>query len=101
VRSILSLGNFSVSSNLIAETNTSCLRFLAQECTLFLSYINGTKAHVAVPLDDDKQPDINKDYVCVIDLGLFELSLRMDDKANPVRYYQNLSWIRHISLFFN
>ncbi|KAL0869015.1 hypothetical protein ABMA27_007335, partial [Loxostege sticticalis] len=83
IRTLLTLGNFSVSSNLIAETNTSCLRFLAQECTLFLAHLNMAKPNARVPQDDDKHPDVNKDYVCVIDLGLFELSLRMDDKANP------------------
>ncbi|XP_028161137.1 autophagy-related protein 2 homolog A-like isoform X2 [Ostrinia furnacalis] len=83
IRTLLTLGNFSVSSNLIAETNTSCLRFLAQECTLFLAHLNLSKPNARVPQDDDKHPDVNKDYVCVIDLGLFELSLRMDDKDNP------------------
>ncbi|XP_059053209.1 autophagy-related protein 2 homolog A isoform X2 [Achroia grisella] len=82
IRTVLTLGNFAISSNLIAETNTSCLRFLAQECTLFLMHLHGTKPHVAVPQDDDKLPDVMKDYVCVIDVGLFELSLRKDDKTN-------------------
>ncbi|XP_045776886.1 autophagy-related protein 2 homolog A [Maniola jurtina] len=80
IRTVLTLGNFSVSSNLIPETNTSYLRFLAQECTLFLSYLIGAKANMPVPQDDDKYPDISKDYVCVLDVGLFELSLRMEDK---------------------
>ncbi|XP_053613848.1 autophagy-related protein 2 homolog A [Plodia interpunctella] len=83
IRTVLTLGNFTMSSNLIAETNTSCLRFLAQECTLYLRHITGTKPNSPVPLDDDKIPDLNKDYVCVIDVGLFELSIRMDDKTNP------------------
>ncbi|KAI5633052.1 hypothetical protein NE865_14270 [Phthorimaea operculella] len=81
IRALITLGNFTVSSNLIAATNTSCLRFLAQECTLFLSHLHGTKSNSAVPQDDDKMPDLNKDYVCVVDVGLFELSLRMEDKA--------------------
>ncbi|XP_052756582.1 autophagy-related protein 2 homolog A isoform X3 [Galleria mellonella] len=82
IRTVLTLGNFAVSSNLIAETNTSCLRFLAQECTLFLMHVHGTKPHVAVPQDDDKLPDVTKDYVCVVDVGLFELSVRREDKNN-------------------
>lgn len=82
IRTVVTLGNFSVSSNLIAATNTSCLRFLAQECTLFLMHLHGTKPNVAVPQDDDKVPDVMKDYVCVLDVGLFELSLRMEDKTN-------------------
>ncbi|XP_064073916.1 autophagy-related protein 2 homolog A [Vanessa tameamea] len=82
IRTVLTLGNFSVSSNLIPETNTSYLRFLAQECTLFLSTLTGAKPNAPVPQDDDKAPDIDKDYICVIDVGLFELSLRMEDKNN-------------------
>ncbi|CAG4954291.1 unnamed protein product [Parnassius apollo] len=82
IRTVLTLGNFSVSSNLIPETNTSYLRFLAQECTLFLSHLTGSKANTTVPQDDDKAPDIKRDYVCVIDVGLFELSLRTEDKSN-------------------
>ncbi|KPJ18275.1 Autophagy-related protein 2-like A [Papilio machaon] len=81
IRTVLTLGNFSVSSNLIPETNTSCLRFLAQECTLFLSH-TGTRTNEQVPQDDDKPPDVQRDYVCVIDVGLFELALRTEDKAN-------------------
>ncbi|CAB3245611.1 unnamed protein product [Arctia plantaginis] len=82
IRTVLTLGNFSVSSNVIAATNTSCLRFIAQECTLFLMHLHGTKPDMPVPQDNDKAPDVNKNYVCVIDLGLFELSLRMADKTN-------------------
>ncbi|XP_068618840.1 autophagy-related protein 2 homolog A [Battus philenor] len=81
IRTVLALGNFSVSSNLIPETNTSYLRFLAQECTLFLSHLTGTKPHTAVPQDDDKSPDIQRDYICVVEVGLFELSLRTEDKS--------------------
>ncbi|XP_013170925.1 PREDICTED: autophagy-related protein 2 homolog A isoform X1 [Papilio xuthus] len=80
IRTVLTLGNFSVSSNLIPETNTSCLRFLAQECTLFLSH-TGDRTNEQVP-QDDKPPDVQRDYVCVIDVGLFELALRTEDKAN-------------------
>lgn len=53
---------------------------------LFLYHLQGTKSSVAVPQDDDKQPDLNRDYVCVMDLGLFELSLRMEDKVNGVSF---------------
>ena len=102
IRTVLTLGNFSVSSNLIPETNTSYLRFLAQECNLFLSKLNGTKLNIAVPQDDDKTPDLNKDYVCVIDVGLFELSLRMEDKTNSVSlpFFFFFSDINHINSFF-
>lgn len=82
IRTVVTLGNFSVSSNLITETNTSCLRFLAQECTLFLNYIHGARPNTAVPQDNDKMPDLTKDYICVMEVELFELSLRMENKTN-------------------
>lgn len=47
-------------------------------------HLNVTKPNIAVPQDDDKLPDVIKDYVCVVDVGLFELSLRMEDKASCV-----------------
>ncbi|CAH2094707.1 unnamed protein product [Euphydryas editha] len=82
IRTVLTLGNFSYSSNIIPETNATVLRFLAQECTLFLSHFTGAKSNVRVPQDDDKLPNVHKDYVCVVDVGLFELSLRTEDKKN-------------------
>lgn len=68
MRSILTLGNFSISSNITAQSNTSTLRFIAEDLNFFIS--NKVCKNV----------DIKKDYICVIDLGLFELSLRMSDK---------------------
>ena len=52
---------------------------------------------MAVPQDDDKMPDIVKDYVCVVDVGLFELSLRMEDKANCVSSIDILSGYKSTS----
>lgn len=70
ISTVITLGTFSVSSNVVAKTNASNLRFIAEECALFLS-------------DDLKTNsiDLRKDFVCVIDLGLFELSLRLNDKV--------------------
>ncbi|XP_041969393.1 autophagy-related protein 2 homolog A isoform X2 [Aricia agestis] len=70
IRTILTLGNFSVSSNIIPDTSSSHLRFLAQECALFLGRAQ------------EAPPNVHKDYVCVLDLGLFELSVRTDEKSN-------------------
>ncbi|CAH2045147.1 unnamed protein product, partial [Iphiclides podalirius] len=86
IRTVLTLGNFSVSSNLIPETNTSCLRFLAQECTLFLGRTAGSGPGVAH--DDEKPPEVQRDYVCVVDVGLFELALRTEDKSGGVEQPQ-------------
>ncbi|XP_008558251.1 autophagy-related protein 2 homolog B [Microplitis demolitor] len=68
LRSMITLGSFSVSSNIAAKTNTSTLRFIAEDVALFLSEKLGN--HV----------DLKRDYVGVMDLGLFELSLRLNEK---------------------
>ncbi|KAG7200135.1 hypothetical protein KM043_000574 [Ampulex compressa] len=68
LRSMVTLGNFSVSSNIAAQTNTSTLRFIAEDVAFFISDKLG------------KRVDLRRDYVCVMDLGLFELSLRLNDK---------------------
>lgn len=69
LRSVVTLGNFSVSSNIAAQTNTSTLRFIAEEVALLVS--DKTSAKCA---------DLRRDYVCVMNLGLFELSLRLNEK---------------------
>ncbi|CAK9813594.1 Autophagy-related protein 2 homolog B [Anthophora quadrimaculata] len=68
LRSMVTLGNFSVSSNITAHTSTSTLRFIAEDIALFISKKLG------------KSVDLKRDYVCVMDVGLFELSLRLNDK---------------------
>ncbi|XP_076284575.1 autophagy-related 2 isoform X1 [Lasioglossum baleicum] len=68
LRAMVTLGNFSVSSNIAAQTNTSTLRFIADDIALFIS----NKLQKTV--------DIKRDYVCVMDVGLLELSLRLNDK---------------------
>ena len=65
---MLTFGCFSVSSNIAARTNTSTLRFIAEDLAFFISDKLGN--HV----------DLRRDYVCVMDLGLFELSLRLNEK---------------------
>jgi autophagy-related protein 2 len=65
---MITLGSFSVSSNIAAQTNTSNLRFIAEDMALFISDKVG------------KVVDLRRDYVCVMDLGLFELSLRLNEK---------------------
>lgn len=65
---MVTLGSLSVSSNIAAQTNTSTLRFIAEDLALFISEKIG------------KIVDLRHDYVCVMDLGLFELSLRLNEK---------------------
>lgn len=70
---VVYFGNFSISSNIVPRTKTSILRFIAEETNLFISKKCSKNVH-----------DINlrNDYISVIDLGLFELSLRTSDQPN-------------------
>ncbi|GFG37838.1 hypothetical protein Cfor_03151 [Coptotermes formosanus] len=74
LKSVISVGSFSISSNIAAQTNTSTLRFMAEDAALFISNKTGSR-HLSPPVD------LQRDYVCVLDLGLFELSLRLYDRA--------------------
>lgn len=71
---MLTVGSLSISSNIAAQTKTSTLRFMAEDACLLLSEKSSSSNSIAV--------DLCKDYVCVLDLGLFELSLRLTDKTN-------------------
>lgn len=68
MRTAVTMNSFSISSNIAAQTNTSTLRFIAEDVALFISEKVG------------KVVDLRRDYVCVMDLGLFELSLRLNEK---------------------
>lgn len=77
LRAVVTIGNFTMSSHLAAQANTSTLRFITEDCILFLSDKsppkNGTPSSSPV--------DLKRDYVSVVDLGLFELSLKTNDKV--------------------
>ncbi|XP_021929227.1 autophagy-related protein 2 homolog B-like isoform X2 [Zootermopsis nevadensis] len=74
LKSMVTFGSFSISSNIAAQTSTSTLRFMAEDAALFISDKTGSR-HLSRPVD------LRKDYVCVLDWGLFELSLRLCDRA--------------------
>lgn len=77
IRCAITVGNFSMSSHLSAQANTSTLRFIFEECGLFLS----EKAPPRNGIASSAPVDLKRDYVSVIDLGLFELSLKTNDKV--------------------
>ncbi|RZF47432.1 hypothetical protein LSTR_LSTR007359 [Laodelphax striatellus] len=86
LRSMVTLGNLSISSNMAAKTSSSALRFIAEDAALFLS----DKLHNNV--------DLRTDYVCVLDFGLFELSLRLSDSPRvDLRASNNVVHIRTCS----
>lgn len=74
LKSMITAGSFSISSNIAAQTSTSTLRFMAEDAALFISNKTGPR-HLSSPVD------LQKDYVCVLDWGLFELSLRLCDRG--------------------
>ncbi|CAG9820878.1 unnamed protein product [Phaedon cochleariae] len=86
VRSAVTVGNFSMSSHLSAQANSSTLRFIFEECGLFLSERAPPKNGVA----SSAPVDLKRDYVNVIELGLFELSLKTNDKKSGLNPHIDL-----------
>jgi len=64
MRSVLTIDTFSISSNIAAQTSTSVIRFICEDSALFLT----TK------FDSN---DLRNDYVCVMEMDYFDLSLRL------------------------
>lgn len=61
-----------MSSNIMAQTNSSVLRFVVEDAALHLS---NRVSYGTV--------NLQRDYVCVLDIDLIELSLRLRDKPSP------------------
>lgn len=80
LRSVVTMGNFTMSSHLSAQANTSTLRFIAEDCALFLS----EKAPPKGGIPSSVAVDLKRDYVSVVEVGLFELSLKTNDKVRLV-----------------
>ncbi|XP_046351358.1 autophagy-related protein 2 homolog A-like isoform X1 [Haliotis rufescens] len=66
-RAMLTAETFSISSNIVAQSPTTLLRFHLDDAALFLSNKNYMEVN------------LRRDYVCVADLERFELSLRTSD----------------------
>lgn len=66
-----------MSSHLSASANCSTLRFIFEECGLFLSEKAPPKNGIA----STAPVELKRDYVNVVQLGLFELSLKTSDKV--------------------
>lgn len=68
LRVLVTMETFNVSSNLTIESNESLLRFIIDDAALYLSDKCSGAANI-------------KNYVCVLDLGMFELSLFTCDSS--------------------
>lgn len=87
-RAVVTLGTFMISSN-IASQNTGCtFRFIAEDCTLSLAPQVLPEVNQETRDREKYQPMENKvtvlpsaELVCVLELGLFEISLRLSEKV--------------------
>uniref|UniRef100_A0A7G3AGM6 Autophagy-related protein 2 n=1 Tax=Lutzomyia longipalpis TaxID=7200 RepID=A0A7G3AGM6_LUTLO len=84
-RAVITLGNFMVSSNITTTSPGCTLRFVAEDCTLSLAPQAVEAPPGGAAEDFPKVPENlhgdSRDLVCVVDLGLFEISLRLNEKA--------------------
>jgi len=64
---VLSIGNFSLSSNIVARSKASTLQIVSEDVTFYISARLSKSEHI----------DLVSHYVCVMDLGVFELSLKL------------------------
>lgn len=81
-RSIITVGTFILSSNITTASSGLTLRFIAEDCTMCLA------PHKRSTTTDSKNRNNTvisvlpaTELVCVLDLELFEISLRLNDKA--------------------
>ncbi|XP_077537493.1 autophagy-related 2 isoform X2 [Haemaphysalis longicornis] len=70
-RSLVSMENFSISSNITAKTTTLQIRVIAEQVCLYISN----------KVAKDEPPDLANEYVCVADTDLFDLSIWMTEVA--------------------
>lgn len=64
---VLTIGNFSLSSNIVARSKASTLQIVSEDVAFFIS------AH----LSKAENFDLISNYICVMDLGVFELFLKL------------------------
>lgn len=94
LRSAIGIGSFSISSHLSAVANTSTLTMIFEDCGLFLSDKHPPKDGACSTV----KVDLERDYVNVIEIALFEISIKTTDK---VQYYYGVVKMFAICEFFN
>lgn len=65
----MGVGALNISSNIVAQTKSSLLRFVVEDLSLHLSNRPGANGF----------PNVNHDYICVLDVDVAELSLRIQE----------------------
>lgn len=86
-RAIITIGSFSLSSNISTVSSGCTLRFIAEDSTMSLA----PQVPVAEQPTTSRSLTQNKisslpatDLVCVVDLGLFEISLRLNERSTAL-----------------
>lgn len=74
---MVTIGSFSLSSHLTAVANTSTLTMIFEDCGMFLS----DKAPPRNGIPSNVEVDLERDYVNVMEIALFEISLKTTDKV--------------------
>lgn len=85
-RAIITVSSFMISSNIAAECTGLTLRFIAEDATLSLAPqivpVAGSEEPKKSTKEDNKVTVVpSNDLVCLVELGLFEISLRLNEKA--------------------
>ncbi|XP_065094861.1 autophagy-related protein 2 homolog A-like [Ochlerotatus camptorhynchus] len=93
-RAVITVGSFMISSNITTESSGLTLRFIAEDATLCLApqtvslpNIGGEKepqrkSNSASAREDNRVTVLpSNELVCLVELGLFEISLRLNEKA--------------------
>jgi len=68
---VLTIGNFSLSSNIVARSKASTLQIVSEDVAFFIS----------ARLSKSENLDLVSHYICVMDLGVFELSLKLSKNS--------------------
>lgn len=68
---MLTIGNFSLSSNIVARSKASTLQIVSEDVAFFIS----------AQLSKAENVDLMSNYVCVMDLGVFELFLKLSKSS--------------------
>uniref|UniRef100_A0A1Q3FUU4 Autophagy-related protein 2 n=2 Tax=Culex tarsalis TaxID=7177 RepID=A0A1Q3FUU4_CULTA len=85
-RAVITVSSFMISSNIAAECTGLTLRFIAEDATLSLAPQSVPAAGSEEPKKSAKEDNKvtvvpSNDLVCLVELGLFEISLRLNEKA--------------------
>lgn len=81
-RAVATIGTFMISSNLTTESSGCTVRFFAEDAQLSMA---PQMISEDVKIEDNKVPALPAhELVCVADLGLFEISLMLNDKVTTI-----------------